>query len=247
MLPFVNKAFGLSSFIGVLYFAAYYNQTEGPADGGVAHPGEGVGVQEVPLDVPPGEVNNVEPEQPVETLFIQAAEEMPKPFVAPLELLVMDETNIESIKQGSWILIGYICGDKPRSYPLLRHLDCCRGSQRFLRQFMGFFENLAAQYNSDDIKLNFGIINIASFPSLSYVLRIDQVPSILFMVDGALTKSALLQSPRDWKVLRRIIRKGWLTGKETPARKIVKPKKASWFRLTEYKLTIKFVQFTVRQ
>lgn len=109
MIPFVNRAFGFSSFLGVLYFASYYNKTETP--GLVKMFTGNPGAVDVTQNVAPSvfedeQQHNVEQMEP---LFVpeDVVEVEEKPFVAPLELVVLEKDHFESLDKGNWVIIAY--------------------------------------------------------------------------------------------------------------------------------------------
>lgn len=114
MIPFVNRAFGLSSFLGVLYFASYYNKTDtsGLVKMFTGNPGSVDMSQSAPEhyvfreDMP--EQQQIV-ESPLDPLFVpeEIIEVEEKPFVAPLELVVLEQHHFDSLDKGNWVIIAY--------------------------------------------------------------------------------------------------------------------------------------------
>lgn len=114
MLPFVNRAVGISSFLGILYYTTFHNKTEAP--GLVKWFGGQPGSHPIAMsdNEPADEIVEGQTEQegggaPYELLHVhQEEEELPeeKPFVAPLELIVLDYGNLPSIYTGDWVIVG---------------------------------------------------------------------------------------------------------------------------------------------
>lgn len=113
MIPFVNRAFGFSSFLGVLYFASYYNKTETP--GLMKMFAGNPGVVDLSQTAPDSSVFNDDQQQQqiveeaAEPLFVQeeVIEIEEKPFVAPLELVVLEKHHFDSLDKGNWVIIAY--------------------------------------------------------------------------------------------------------------------------------------------
>lgn len=114
MIPFVNRAFGFSSFLGVLYFASYYNKTETP--GLIKMFTGNPGAVDLSQTAPDSSVFTDEQQQQqqvveesAEPLFVpeDVIEVEEKPFVAPLELVVLEKDHFDSLDKGNWVIIAY--------------------------------------------------------------------------------------------------------------------------------------------
>jgi len=114
MLPFAKGAFGVSSFLGVLYYATFCNKTETPGLTkwfGGQHPvggGPALSPFDRELDRDKASHQHEDGEGKYEVFFVEdvpVVEE--KPFIAPLELVVIERESVERIYQGDWVLIGY--------------------------------------------------------------------------------------------------------------------------------------------
>jgi hypothetical protein len=115
MIPFVNRAFGLSSFLGVLYFASYYNKTDtsGLVKMFTGNPGFVDLSQSAPEPTMCSEDASGQQqivETSLEPLFVpeEIIEVEEKPFVAPLELVVLEQDQFDSLDKGNWVIIAYL-------------------------------------------------------------------------------------------------------------------------------------------
>jgi len=115
-----------------------------------------------------------------------------------------------------------------------------------MKRFLAFFENLGSRYNYDDLKLNFGIINLSDFPELGLQLGATRIPAVYFLSDGRIHKDVTVQTRIDWTMLKKTVKAGvWKKSGKT-AKKTIRDTGFLWQRLAEYKLYLRLVKVYVK-
>lgn len=110
---------------------------------------------------------------------------------------------------------------------------------------MGFFEDLASRKTFDDLPLSFGILNLAQFPEEAVRLGIGRVPSVHFLKAGRLVRAVYVETKADWKVLKKVVRRGAWHVEVPPSQSSYKRNRVSWYKLLEYKLALRIIKFYV--
>ncbi len=102
MLPIANRLLGLSSFLGVIYFASHYNKTNVP---GLVKMFNG-GTIPVKVNVDPWPVEIDGDRTTGDSLLVEDRVEE-RPFVTPLEITIIDDTNVKDLEHSNWLILGY--------------------------------------------------------------------------------------------------------------------------------------------